>query len=998
MTLLRSIYWPAFICLVLLDCKPRCPAIICFTSETTTKLNCSPFRATSTSRLATPAAQCCPDRGVEAWLKPLLPKHATTHPFPHLDAFVDGAIRHNAGVRASATSIKEIINAAPVDLPHMDWTAFRDTATKALSALDQVFKVPEALSARTSQLDLKTTTLATELKAMHDLVSQPNLAPVLHALCAAVTQFPRLSASSPPAPKNPPVNLPAAIDKLVRLQNVGPARSRLLTASNKQIEVLIQAFVDALDAVAQAGIKDTSSRVQRLQQQVKRQPVDRVSTPQSLPSDWKKLCHAHTKLSQFDQNGLDAVAQWQASPDVKHHAWYLAFVHHEAESLVQQLQDMIDWQAQTLSVLTQCKELAARLSQSVDDPAASAHEELAQLNERIRRTMTALNYLPDDMRSGPEQQLREMKAKQATLQRQLQGQSHVDHMVRLAQLLHQHFPALLVFLHPEQSTLGARLRTVLGPDLPASLILEALTEVDRTLSLSSLGQLDLHYNQNHKVYKARAALLNSGEQDLAVKEYAFALQHKQDQCRTFLRELRAMRRLEHPHIIPVLGALVDVHSGHPSAYLVQPWCAQGDLQQWLSKARHLATSTVIAGLMTQLRTALAFMHSKGLVHRDVKLSNVMLDGLEDQPVVRLGDFDIAKAVAEATMLPCTATKASGTEGYVAPEVLFGRGRVGARPAQDAFIFGCVLYNTYMYPQTVPPAQTRSDEVVDQCSWSIRAGDGICSFPHLAAEMCDSTSELHKETRALLATDPKQRPSLFTAGQLAARPVAGPIGPAIDVLRDAPELIPEVAELLQQLSTDGRGPAHLRVQRVKRVENPVLWERYSAKRQEMLHRITNQKHYDELQTAKVDALSGLPALLRDRSCQERLLLHGIRPDRSLRDKIVRLGLDYRFAGSGAGHRFGLGVYQTDHPGKSHQYAKPPNANNERMLIITRALLGHAFVHHSPDSKALAPPLLPHAPNNERYDSVIATPAGEFHEVVMFDNDQVYPELVVYYTAA
>ncbi|EDQ84156.1 uncharacterized protein MONBRDRAFT_34804 [Monosiga brevicollis MX1] len=384
----------------------------------------------------------------------------------------------------------------------------------------------------------------------------------------------------------------------------------------------------------------------------------------------------------------------------------------------------------------------------------------------------------------------------------------------------------------------------------------------------------------------------------------------------------------------------------------------------------------------------------------------MLDGAEDQPVVRLGDFDIAKAAAEATMLPCTATASSGTAGYVAPEVLFGQGRVGARPAQDAFSFGCVLYNTYMYPQTVPPAQSRGDEVVDQCRWNLPARVSVCSFPHLAAEICDSSSDLYKETRALLATDPKQRPSLLSGRQIAERSVAAHAGPAIDVLRDAPELIPEptdltplctkVVELLQQLSADGQGPSNVAVRRVERVQNPVLWERYSAKRREMLHRLTGQEHYDRLHTATLDALSGCPALLRDASCQERLLLHGIAPVRSLRDKIVRLGFDHRFAGRSSGHKYGLGVYLADHPRKSHHYATP-GANGERMLIITRALLGHAYVRPSPRSRALAPPLLPDAPNNERFDSVIATPPRRFHEVIIFENAQIYPELVVYYTA-
>ncbi|EDQ86288.1 uncharacterized protein MONBRDRAFT_11098 [Monosiga brevicollis MX1] len=794
----------------------------------------------------------------------------------------------------------------------MDWAAFQATTTQALGALDQALAAPEALSNRLGQLDPNTDNLETVLQELHGVTAGFELQPVLLELQTVLAACPDPPTALTMAPETPPANLGAALDKVAMLRDVGAKRIELFTNANNNLEQLVLKLITALRAVARAGTTDTDHRVERLEQCAQRLDVSAPPPTEALPEAWEELCQAHEKLSLPEQNGLEQLITWRVEHDYEHQDWYLAFALHEVQALLQQLQDMIDWQAKTLSVLTSCEEYASGITQSSADQVGSIHEE---------------------------------------------------------------------------SALGARLRTVLGPDLPASLILEAMTEVDRALSLSSLGQLDLHYNQNHKVYKARAALSNSGEQDLAVKEYAFAQQHKTNQCRTFLRELRAMRQLEHPHIIPVLGALVDVHSGHPSAYLVQPWCAQGDLQQWLSTARHLATSTVIAGLMTQLRTALSFMHSKGLVHRDVKLSNVMLDGLEDQPVVRLGDFDIAKAAAEATMLPCTATASSGTAGYVAPEVVFGMGRVGARPAQDAFSFGCVLYNTYMFPQTVPPAHPRVDEVVDRCSWSIRAGESDCDFPHLATEMCDSTSDLYKETRALLATDPKQRPSLFSAKQISQQLAIAQLGPAIDVLRDAPELISEVSELLKQLNTDGRGPANIAVQRVERVHNPVLWERYSAKRREMLHHIKSQKHYDQLKTSTLDAPSGSPALLRDASCQERLLLHGIAPSTVLRDKIVRLGLDHRFAGSSAGHRFGLGVYLADHPGKSHQYADA-GPNGERMLVITRALLGHAHAHPSPPSGALAPPLQPDAPNNERYDSVIAAPRGEVHQAVINDNAHIW----------
>ncbi|EDQ84722.1 uncharacterized protein MONBRDRAFT_39174 [Monosiga brevicollis MX1] len=936
---------------------------------------------------------------VDTWLRPLLPERTTSHPLPHLDAFISGAAKQNPNLATAVADIQRTIDKAPPEFPAMDWAAFQATTTQALGALDQALAAPEALNNRLGQLDPNTDNLESVLQALHNAAAGFELQPVLLELQTVLAACPAPPTTLTMAPETPPANLGAALDKVAMLRDVETNRIELFTNANSNLQQLAKALITALRAVARAGTTDTDHRVDTLEQSAQGLDLSAPPPAEALPEAWEELCQAHEKLSLPEQNGLEQLITWRAEHDYGHQDWYLAFALHEAQALVQQLQDMIDWQTTTLSVLTSCQSYADGITQSRTDQVVSIHEKVAELQNNIQATTAFLPLAPEEMRAGLEARLQTMKERLVILQRQLSDQTQVDQVAALAELLHQHFPALLVFLYPDQSALGARLRTVLGPDLPASLILEAMTEVDQGLTLSSLGQLSLQYNQNHKVYKARATLPNLSEQDLAVKEYALAEQHKQDQCRTFLRELRAMRQLEHPYIVPVLGALVDVRDGHPSAYLVQPWCTQGDLQQWLGRARHLATSTVVAGLMTQLRMALAFMHSKGLVHRDVKLSNVMLDGEEDQPVVRLGDFDIAKAAAEATMLPFTATALSGTAGYVAPEVLFGRGRVGARPAQDAFAFGCVLYNTYMFPRTVPPARSQTDEVVDQCRWSMHLEDLNCAFPQLATEMCDSTSQLYKETRALLATDQKQRPNLLSAGQILQQPAAQ-VGPAIDVLRDAPELIPEVAELLCQLSPDGRGLANIVVQRVERVQNPVLWERYSAKRREMLHRIDNNNHVAQLRTDDVDALPGQPVLHWDSPCQERLLLHGISADRALCDKVARLGFDKRFSGSNAGHRFGFGVYLTDNPAESHRFAMPCSEDNEHVLIITRALLGQTYVLDQGEIKLdrsswLAPPLLQSAPSNERYDSVLATPACEHHEVIVFETEQLYPELFVHY---
>jgi serine/threonine-protein kinase len=147
--------------------------------------------------------------------------------------------------------------------------------------------------------------------------------------------------------------------------------------------------------------------------------------------------------------------------------------------------------------------------------------------------------------------------------------------------------------------------------------------------------------------------------------------------RRFRREAQLLMRLKHPNIIPV----EDAGEADDYAYLVMPFLQVGTLTDWLREGptsiRHGAR------LMAQIADALQYAHDRGIVHRDVKPSNILLD---DQGNALLSDFGLARIEEPGASL--TGSMMVGTPAFMSPEQVRGD---KAGPLSDQYSLGVILY-------------------------------------------------------------------------------------------------------------------------------------------------------------------------------------------------------------------------------------------------------------------------------------------------------------------
>jgi serine/threonine protein kinase len=153
----------------------------------------------------------------------------------------------------------------------------------------------------------------------------------------------------------------------------------------------------------------------------------------------------------------------------------------------------------------------------------------------------------------------------------------------------------------------------------------------------------------------------------------------------FLRESRVAASLNHPNVVPIY----DVGSHDDLLYIAMRYVAGADLRAVL-KSQQVLTPDETVLLIRQAARALDAAHRRGLVHRDVKPGNILIEqgsDNDDPDHVYLTDFGISKHAASHSGLTGTG-EFIGTIDYIAPEQIKGS-QVDGRA--DIYSLGCVLY-------------------------------------------------------------------------------------------------------------------------------------------------------------------------------------------------------------------------------------------------------------------------------------------------------------------
>ncbi len=153
----------------------------------------------------------------------------------------------------------------------------------------------------------------------------------------------------------------------------------------------------------------------------------------------------------------------------------------------------------------------------------------------------------------------------------------------------------------------------------------------------------------------------------------------------FLEESRIAASLNHPNVIPIY----DMGSQDELLYIAMRYVSGTDLRQMIKKRGRILPATALF-LIGQAARALDAAHRKGLVHRDVKPGNLLIErgGDEGDPDhVYLADFGISKHAMSRSGLTSTG-QFLGTIDYVAPEQIRGTSVLGLA---DQYSLGCVLY-------------------------------------------------------------------------------------------------------------------------------------------------------------------------------------------------------------------------------------------------------------------------------------------------------------------
>ena len=181
------------------------------------------------------------------------------------------------------------------------------------------------------------------------------------------------------------------------------------------------------------------------------------------------------------------------------------------------------------------------------------------------------------------------------------------------------------------------------------------------------------------IYRARQ---RHSRRIVALKRILSYHADSQDTLMRFRREAQAAANLDHPNILPIYE-VGESHEGLP--FFSMKFAGGGSLLEAAAKLRSKPRRAV--ALIAKVARAVQYAHEQGILHRDLKPGNILLDG-RGEPLV--SDFGLAKWLEPTGHLTHTPT-VFGTPGYIAPEQVNGSaGKL--TPVADVYSLGAVLFD------------------------------------------------------------------------------------------------------------------------------------------------------------------------------------------------------------------------------------------------------------------------------------------------------------------
>ncbi len=217
------------------------------------------------------------------------------------------------------------------------------------------------------------------------------------------------------------------------------------------------------------------------------------------------------------------------------------------------------------------------------------------------------------------------------------------------------------------------------------------------------------------------------------------------------REAKLAAKLNHPHVVAVFDFVTD----GDAQWLVMEY-VEGVTLAELSKQRGGLPAEDVAPIIRQAAEALAAAHEAGIVHRDVKPSNILVT---EDGTAKLADFGIARARADATLTQTGMV--TGSPAYLAPEIASGG---AATDASDVWSLGGTLFHAL----TGRPPYDVGDNVVG----------ALYKIVHEEPPRLPGAGRLGLLLEATMATDPAQRWSMAKVRDFLGGAEAAPVTPPL----------------------------------------------------------------------------------------------------------------------------------------------------------------------------------------------------------------------------